>query len=487
MPETFGKIADRRSSRCLWLLAAVAAAGCGGDKKKNYTSVSAPPTVRLTKPAARTISRTVGQPGYVQSYERTSIYPKLSAYIEKWIVDIGDRVKKGEVLATLFVPELVEEFGTKKATVERDKREVIRARKVVEVAAAELVAAKSRVVEARAEFKRYQTETDRWDSEVKRLTREVSRDVVSPQDLLQSTNRFKASASKRDAARSAIDKAAADELSRENDLAKAEADVEVANDRLSVAQSDEKRIEAWVGYLTLMAPFDGVIVARNANTFDFVLPNTGDPTAMQRAPDVSTSSAAPIYVVDRTDIVRVFIDLPERDASYVQIGSPASVMIRSFKDQEIPGKVTRTAWALNVKSRTMRVEIDLPNTEMRILPGMYVYGKLEIERAGVRALPVDAVVKGGGNNYCWLLENQKAVKTEIEVGLSDDQWIEVTHRRPPLFLDSPGTPRPWTPIDGSEQVILGDLTILSEGMTVQVENTPAATKSADTKTAGASR
>ena len=68
--------------------------------------------------------RIVGQPSFIESYERSSVYPKMSAYIEKWNVDIGDRVKKGQTLATLFVPELVEDFGTKKATVKLDDQRI---------------------------------------------------------------------------------------------------------------------------------------------------------------------------------------------------------------------------------------------------------------------------------------------------------------------------------------------------------------------------
>ena len=111
-----------RSSGCRLLafcfLAALAAPGCGHEEKSHFTTVSKPPTVRIIQPEVRNIVRVVGQPSFIEAYERTSIYPKLTAYIDKWIVDIGDKVKKGDVLATLFVPELVEDFGTKKATVE---------------------------------------------------------------------------------------------------------------------------------------------------------------------------------------------------------------------------------------------------------------------------------------------------------------------------------------------------------------------------------
>jgi HlyD family secretion protein len=124
------------------LLAALAVAGCGHKEETKHTSVTRPPTVRLTQPAIRTIVRTVGQPSFIEAYERTSIYPKMTAYIDKWIVDIGDRVKKGEVLARLFVPEMVEDFGTKKAVVKLDEEKIALAGKKVEVADADVKAAR---------------------------------------------------------------------------------------------------------------------------------------------------------------------------------------------------------------------------------------------------------------------------------------------------------------------------------------------------------
>src|SRR5205085_3053894 len=133
------------------------------------------------------------------------------------------------------------------------------------------------------------------------------RGVVDPQILLESTNQWKSSTAARDAAKATIAKAEADVLSREATLAKTKVDVAVAQADLAVATSEAKRIEAWVGYITLPAPYDGIVVARNANTGDFVVPNAGDPTANSRSPYLAPGgNAAPIYVVDRTDIVRVY-------------------------------------------------------------------------------------------------------------------------------------------------------------------------------------
>jgi RND family efflux transporter MFP subunit len=271
-------------------------------------------------------------------------------------------------------------------------------------------------------------------------------------------------------------KAEAELLSDKATLAKAKVAVEVAKADLAVATSEAKRIEAWVGYITLPAPYDGVVVARNANTGDFVLPAAGDPTAMQRSPHLAPGgTAAPIYVVDRTDVVRIFVDIPERDANYVTVGTKATVLARAFRDEPLQGSVTRTSWALNVKSRTLRAEIDLPNPGSQLLPGMYAYANVIIERPDVRALPVAALTYTGEKTYCWKYEDGRAVKTEIQTGVSDGEWVEVTNRRVPE--SKAPTPAPashagdlWTAFDGSEQLILDEQSLLTDGLVVEVES-----------------
>jgi multidrug efflux pump subunit AcrA (membrane-fusion protein) len=187
------------------LLTALAVSGCGQKLPTDSKSVAEPPTVRLIQPPRRNIVRVVGQPSFVEAYERTSIYPKVTGYIKKWRVDIGDKVKgdsvmKGDVLATLFVPELREDWETKKATVKLDEKRVDLALESVEVAKAEVQAADARVTETQKILARFQAQVDRWDTEVKRLKREVDKGVVAPQILLESTNQWKESIAARDAA-----------------------------------------------------------------------------------------------------------------------------------------------------------------------------------------------------------------------------------------------------------------------------------------------
>ncbi len=368
-------------------------------------------------------------------------------------MDIGDRVKKGQPLATLFAPELLEDYATKKATVVLGQERIAVAKEGVKVAEGTMKTAEARLKQTRSALAKVQAEVQRWDSEVRRLKQEVDRGVVDAKVLIESRNRLESSTAERDAAKATIEQAEAELLTKRAALSKAKLDVRLTEADLKVAESDQKRLAAWVGYLTLSAPFDGVIVARNANTFDLVQPAQG---------------ASPIYVVDRTDIVRVFVDIPEENARYVHIGSKSSVLAKAYRDEPIPASVTRTSWALNLKSRTLRVEMDLPNPASQLLPGMYAYGKVFIEHTGVRALPMAAVTRSDDQTYCWTYENGHAVRTPIETGLSDGHWIEVIGRRVPASGAAAAKDKLWTPIDGSEQVILGDLPNLQDGGPVQV-------------------
>jgi multidrug efflux pump subunit AcrA (membrane-fusion protein) len=233
---------------------------------------------------------------------------------------------------------------------------------------------------------------------------------------------------------------------------------------LKVARSEAKRLEALVGYLTLSAPYDGVVTTRNANTGDFVFPAAGDLPGALAPPRTSPAAPMPVYVIQRTDVVRVCVDVPEADARFTQQGTDVSVQIKQARDQWIAARVARTSWALNPKTRTLRAEVDLDNADGRLQAGMYAYGKIAVRSENVQALPRAAVFEGGDKTFCWMYENGRAVQTEIRTGVSDGTWIEVISRRLPGRADGLES---WTPIDGSEQIILGDRSHLTGGGPVQ--------------------
>jgi HlyD family secretion protein len=154
------------------------------------------------------------------------------------------------------------------------------------------------------------------------------------------------------------------------------------------------------------------------------------------------------------------------------------VLARAFRDQELPATVTRVSWALNMKSRTLRAEVDLPNPDSQLLPGMYAYVKVIIERPHVMAMPLDALEYSGSQAFCRLYESGKAVRTELETGISDDTWIEIINRRRPVDPEAPGDTVPWAPIDGTEHVILGDVSGLADDAPVDVAPATTGTRAA---------
>jgi len=442
-----------------YLFLTAMACGCSAPSKPATPSPSKP-VVTVANPEKRDIVRVVGQPGFVESYERAALYAKVSGYVEKWNVDIGDIVKKDQVLATIFVPELVEEHRVKQATVELDTVLVEQARKMADSADGNLKAAIAKVNQAKADVGRFIAEVERWQSEVKRLTGLVQQNVVDKQVLGESTRQLKSNEAARDAAVSLVAVADAQRLASEADLAKAKVDIQAAETRVTVAKAEERRVAALVGYLKLTAPFDGIVTIRNANTGDYVAAATGDQSAPLNSPGQSTGRAAPIYVIDRLDKVRVFVDVPENDTRYVSVGSPGAVRFDALANMRVESKVARTSWALNVRSRTLRTEIDLANEGAKFLPGMYAYGYVTIRREKVTAIPSRAIAKRGEVFAVFILQDGKAVQAEARLGPTDGEWTEIDS------ISAGGHP---LTLSAETQVIIGNNDELADGIAVEVE------------------
>ena len=160
------------------------------------------------------------------------------------------------------------------------------------------------------------------------------------------------------------------------------------------------------------------------------------------------------------DKLRIFVDVQEAYARYVQKGTPAVVRAEALSGLQIPATVTRTSWAIHEKTRTLLTEIDLSAKEYDGLrPGMYVYAKVLVQRPGVYALQPKALMESGNQTYCYLLRGGKAVKTSVQAGVSDGSWTEVDRMK----IDNV-----WRKVAGDEQVIVADLSELTDGEAVQV-------------------
>jgi multidrug efflux pump subunit AcrA (membrane-fusion protein) len=477
------------------ILPAVWAVGCKRQPPEVASSASSVPVVHVVRPELRNLICTVDQPGFVEAYEQTAMYSKVSGFIKHYYVDIGQRVKQGDPVADIFVPELDEDHQQKAAQVELDRKMVQQAQQLIVVAQSKVQMAIAQLAEAKANVGKFQADIVRWESELGRLTKMVQERVVDREVLDETRKQFSSSRAARDAALATVAAREADQASAQADLGKAQIDVETARAQVLVAEADERRTAALLAYTKVTAPYDGVITARNANTGDYVQAATGDKSA---------SGGAPMFVIARDDLVRIFVDVPEAYAHYVHEGTKANVRADALSGLEIKATVTRTSWSLAEKTRTLWVEIDLPTKDNDGLrPGMYVYTTVIIQRSKVPMLPQDALQVSGNQTYCFLLQQGKAVKTEVVRGLRDGPWVEVTKLKipPPDALAASGKPTyrevlqdgtavkadvvrglhdgawvdaaktkiddPWVRVSGGENVIVGDLNELTDGQAVE--------------------
>ncbi len=224
-------------------------------------------------------------------------------------------------------------------------------------------------------------------------------------------------------------------------LDSARSDVVAAAAAIDVAKADAGTAIARLAYTKIESPFDGIVTQRNVNTGDLTQPGADKP---------------PLFIVARSDIMTIRVNVPEAFAAEVNPGDRAAVRLQEMKGKTVEGKVTRVSWALDPKTRTIRVEIDIPNPGARLLPGLYAYATvIAEEHPDVLTLPVTAVVSEHGKDYCVAIVAGKAARRPIQVGLSDGTRTEVV-----------------SGLDGHEAVVKANAASLTEAQPVEVVDPP---------------
>jgi len=437
------------------------ACGCGSVKAEKVDHISLAPTVKVVRPERRDIRLSIAQPGVIEPYEQTAIYSKVAGFVQKWCVDIGAKVKKDDLLVEILVPELAEEHNQKIALVEQEKAMVKQAEKLVTVAQSNLQAAADAVVEAEANVSQYQAAVKYWQGQLDRLKRVGT--AVNPEVLPETQQQIEEKQAELEAAKSAVKTKDSQRAAAEAQIEKAKADLSAAEAKVRVAEAEERRLAAMFAYTKISAPYDGVITTRNVNTGDFVRPASGDASGAEGG---AGGRSNPLFVIARTEPVMFVIGVPEVDAPYVSVGTKASLRLQALAGREFDVAVSRTSLTLHNQSRTLQAEIDLPNPHDELLPGMYAYGSIEIERPKVRAIPMSATVQIGNRMCCYLVKDGKAVRTQIQAGVSDGTWIEVVKRR---TYPTSGDPAPWEDFNGTEEVIAGDLSEIADGKPISID------------------
>jgi RND family efflux transporter MFP subunit len=416
-------------------------AGCErlSEGKPSHGRSSAPPAARveIVHPERRTVRRSVGEPGQLEAFETTAIHAKVLGYVKRWTVNIGDAVKKGQLLAELSLPEVEAELRQKRAAVAQavsKHKQTIAAEKVAET---NVAGAEAKLGEARAGIKRVDADVIRWQAEFKRVE-QLFRERAQTGTLLDETqNKLRAAEASSEEVRAQVNTAEITLTQTKAALEQAHSDLAAASSGIDVAREDERRVEILCRYALIEAPFDGIVTLRNVNTGDLTQPGADQP---------------PLFVIARSDIVTIRVAVPEAFAAAVNPGDHAEVRIQEMKGRLLKGQVSRVSWALDPKTRTLRVEIDLPNPKRTLLPGLYAYATVIVdEHPDALTVPATAVVTEKDKSYCVAVADGKARRRPIEVGLSDGTHTEVI-----------------SGLDAGEAVVKANAASLTDGQPLQV-------------------
>jgi HlyD family secretion protein len=363
-------------------------------------------------PTRKSLTLTTTQPARIEALEQTPIHSKLAAYVGQVLVDYGDQVKKDQPLLLLVAPELDAERAQKIALLDQAKAELAQAEAGHRAAQAAIATARAQQVQAEAGISRAAADVDRWRSEFTRIEQLAASGAVNRQLVDETQQKLRAAEATLKESSAAIDSARATVVQSQAESAKAAADVESAAARIHVAEANVAQVEAMRSYMTIKAPFDGIVTLRQVDPGHFVQP--------------AGSDAAPLLVVARSDKMRVFAAVPEIEASYVDLGDVVTIEVQSLRGAEFNGQVTRTSFALDAGSRALETIIDLDNREGRLRPGLYATVKITLqEQNDALTLPSAAVVRQGKAALCFRLIDGKASKTDIQLGIKVADEFEV--------------------------------------------------------------
>jgi RND family efflux transporter MFP subunit len=298
------------------------------------------PTVAVAKAGHANLSRTVVLTAEFIPFQEIDVMAKEAGYIKQIKVDIGDRVKQGQILATLEIPEMIDEIAKAQAAMGRSE---------------------AQVTQAQDEIKRAQVAFDIAHLSYDRI---AGVDKSHPGLVAQQE----------------IDDAKSKEDSAQAQVAAAKSNLAAAIQQVSLSKAEISRLNTLRDYTQITAPFAGVITKRFANT-----------GSMIQAGTASQTQAMPIVRLSQNTLLRLTLPVPESVVPTIHVGQQVDVKVPSLQ-RTFPGVVARSAGQVQTSTRTMDTEVDVKNADLVLVPGMYAEVDLTLQHhRDALAVPVTAV------------------------------------------------------------------------------------------------
>jgi RND family efflux transporter MFP subunit len=390
-------VAKRRACLTVLLAAAIVCSGC---TTKTSAASQDIPVVAASHAVRMDLKNDVTLTAELEPYYEVDVMAKEAGYIRHMLVDIGDHVKTGQLICVLEIPELQDDLERAKAD--------------VQTATAEQSAA----------------EQDR--------KRAVAAEAIAHLSYTRILD-----VSKREAGLvplQEVDVAHSRDLEAEAQVASAEQNIQASVSRLQAARAALEHETALVEYTRIVSPLNGVITQRNASD-----------GAMIQSGTSSNTQAMPVVHVAEDDILRLMLPVPEAYVGIIHNGESVTVTVPAL-GRTLPGKVTRFADRVQASTRTMTAEVDLKNTKLDLIPGMYAQVQLSlVDAPNAIAVPVGALDSTGSGNKVYTVDAVGTVHIRnVSTGIQSPQFVQVI-----------------SGIQPGETVILGSHSGLQDGARVQ--------------------
>ena len=310
--------------------------------------------------------------GNIQAVTEAALFARTDGYVTKRIADIGDRVRKGQILAELESPEVDQQLAQARATVKQSQ---------------------SALAQTEAALQQAKANEALADATQKRWKELVQSGVISKQDG---------------------DEKQAAYLARSADVAAADANIKAAQSAISAAEANVARLLEIQSFQKVRAPYTGVITLRNITLGTLV--SAGSSTAIRE-----------LYRITQLDLLKIMVSVPQSEVAFIHDGLECAIQVKELPGQTFNAKVTKTANSLDAASRTLLTEIQFRNPGEKVLPGMYGEVKFTLHRAAPPLLiPSDAVLTGkAGMQVALIRQNGTVHYQNVDLGRDNGAKIEV--------------------------------------------------------------
>jgi RND family efflux transporter MFP subunit len=333
------------------------------------------PPAAVARVERHNLGSTLAIAGEFKAFQDVDVHAKVAGYIRKIYVDVGDRVKEGQTIAVLEVPELAAQLTGTEASVRAAQEQIRKAEGDVQ-------RAKSAHAAAHSAYVRLKQAADSRAG------------LVAQQE---------------------VDDTQAKDVETEAQTDSAEAELAAAKQQWEVAQANQKQYTALSSYTRIVAPFAGVITNRYADTGALIAAGTS-----------SSTQAIPVVRLAQTSKLRLVLPIPESVAAQIHLGDPVKVQVQAL-NEEIEGTVCRFADSLDRATRTMVTEIDFDNSAGHLIPGMYTETRLSLrEKKNALTIPLQAVSRNGEEATVLAVNADNVVEErKVQLGVEDSTRIEV--------------------------------------------------------------